>query len=328
MAYEKTAIADTTAAIPTQPLPQMREEREIDPYRSTSATRLAKASQAVADGQSNINRDKATSSEQVVSPPEEVKGTEETLQLSPQVAALARKEQAFRQKELDIKKRADALEADRAEIAELKALKTRLANKDYSGVEDLIPYDDYTKYFIEKESNLSPEQLAVKKLADEVEAMKTAQKQDVEKRFEAAVNERRNAVKSLVETNADYSAIKELKAEEVVVQHILQTWENDQKELTPEEAAKEVEAELLERANKWNSLSKLKAKSEPVADEAVDPKKQLPPLKAPIKTLTNNMAATGEIKRPVKSFQFMSDAERYAEARRRAEEKLKLQNPR
>jgi len=113
-----------------------------------------------------------------------------------------------------------------------------------------------------------------------------------------------------------------LKMQEAVVQHILDTWEHDNIDLTPEQAAKEVEELLIERANeeyaKLSGLSKIKSKS-----AVVDEKKQLPPLKQGIKTLTNNMTATGEIKRPAKSFQGMTDNERWAEARRRAEEKLK-----
>lgn len=312
MSYEKSAVTDTTAAIPTQPLPQIREDREIDPYRS-SRKLLKPLEETPPVGQTNINSGK-------VDGLEEQKTPEETVTLSPQMAALARKEQKYRQKEQEQKARERSLELERAELSELKALKAKLEAKDYSGIENLVKYDDYTQYLIEKSESATPEQLALKKLTEEVEGVKRAHTEDVSKRFEAAVNERRKAVMALVESNEDFSSIKELKKQEAVVQHILDTWEHDNIDLSPEQAAKEVEEELVSRAGQWAGLSKIKAKLNP----AVDEKKQLPPLKAQIKTLTNNMAVTGEVKRTPRSFQHMSDAERYAEARRRAEEKLKL----
>lgn len=304
--YEKSAIAESTSALPQQSAPIMREDREINPYQRRAPKPLL--------GQTAI-----TSEAKSEAPEVPKSTTEETVHLSPQVAALARKEQKFRRSEQELKARAEALESEKAEIAELKALKAKLQAKDFSGIEDLVKYDDYTKYLIEKEQGSSPEQQALKAIADKVDGLERSQKEDIDKRFEAAVNDRRKAVVTLVETDASYSSIKELKMQEAVVQHILDTWEHDGIDLSPEEAAKEVEQELIDRAGKWSALSKLKPKT----DEVVDEKKQLPPLKPGIKTLTNNMAATGEIKRPAKSFQHMSDTERYAEARRRAEERLK-----
>ncbi len=310
MSYEKSLISDSPSAIPTQQPSIMREDREIDPYRHSKAT--VKATEAQ-NGQANINSDKAIPAATEETPAE-------TVTLSPHMAALARKEQKFRQNEQALKTREAALEKERAEIADLKALKAKIEAKDYSGLENLVKYEDYTNYLIEKESNLTPEQQALKKLEAKLEGLETSQKEDVSKRFEAAVNERRKAVVALVDTNEAYSSIKELKLQEAVVQHILDTWEHDNVDLSPEDAAKEVEAELIERAGKWSSLSKLKAKSDSTVEQ-----KQLPPLKPGIKTLTNNMAATGEIKRTAKSFQHMSDTERYEEARRRAVEKLQQQ---
>lgn len=309
MAYEVMPISETSSAIPAQSQQIMKEEMVLEPYRAPTR----KVSHETI-GQTDTSNEKV-SAEEAATPVESV-------QLSPQVAALARKEQRFRREEQELKTKAAALEAERAEIAELKALKAKLAAKDFSGIEELVKYDDYTNYLINKAETASPEALALKELAAKVEGVEKAHKDDVEKRFDAAVQERRKAVNSIVETNPEFSSIKELKLQEAVVKHILDTWEHDGIDLAPEDAAKEVEEELLERAGKWSTLSKLKAS----ADQTEDEKKQLPPLKPAIKTLTNNMAVTGEIKRPVKSFQNMSDSERYAEARRRAEEKLKERN--
>lgn len=309
MAYTSEPISPQTtssnASVSTSPT--MREERTIDPYQHIN--RLANATEKT--GQLDVISDASKKAA-------ESKPTEESVILSPQMAALARKEQKFRQEQQALKKQQEAIEAERAEIAELKALKVKLAAKDYSDIEKLVPYDEYTNHLIEKQNSSTPEQQALKKLEAELDSVKKAQQDDVSKRFEEAVNQRRQAVNVLVEANDEYSSVKELKMQEAVVQHILDTWEHDNIELTPEQAAKEVEELLLEKASKWTSLSKIKGKS-----ESVDEKKQLPPLKQGIKTLTNNMTVSDESKRPKKSFQGMSDSERYAEARRRAEEKLK-----
>jgi len=121
----------------------------------------------------------------------------------------------------------------------------------------------------------------------------------------------------LIAKDDTFKAIKTKKAEEAVVQLILDTWEEEEIELSPEAAAKAVEDELKARAKEWASLIQEEVKQDPVVE-----KKELPPLKPGMKTLTNNMASTGEIKRPLKPLHTMTDTERYAEARRRYEEKL------
>lgn len=313
MAYEREAVEASPTPVQSAQ-PTFRDEKILSPY--VSGTRLSKAIEKVTtttSGQTN------TISEGVI---EEPKTTAETVTLSPQMAALARKEQKFRQQQQDFKARETALEAEKAEIAEFKAMKAKLAEKDYSAVEGLVDYDAYTNYLINKGVTVSPEQQALKKLEAEVADVKKAHLEDVSKRFEAAITDRRNAVKSLIESNKEFKRIKGLGAQEAVVQHILDTWENDEIDLSPEQAAKEVEELLKEREQKWLAISKEEPEPNP---EQVEGKKELPPLKSGIKTLTNTMAATGEIKRPVKPLHLMSDAERYAEARHRVEEKLKQQ---
>jgi len=313
MAYETIPLGSNIAG-PDLPKEIMREERVIDhragDRRIKAAQEAVAAKQAIdpKSGQTNTSANNASSEETQNS-------TAESVTLSPAAAALARKEAKFRQQQQELKTKESQLEADRLEIAELKALKAKLAAKDYSGVESLVDYEAYTNYLIDKGSGTTPEQEEIKKLSAKLDGMEKAQQDDVTKRFDAAVNERRNAIKSLVGSDATYATIKELKAEETVVQHILDTWEHDNIDLTVEQASKEVEDLLQEKATKWAKLSKAQTQ---VSQE----KKELPPLKSGVKTLTNNMAITGEIKRPQKSFEGMSETDRYKEAYRRAQEKL------
>lgn len=306
MAYTSEPMPSAQAPAPNAAPPVMREERVLDPYRS----RVPQLPVPQSREQPAISR--SVSTEEPSAP------TAESVTLGPAAAALARKEQRFRQQQQELKARETALEAERAEIAELKAIKAKLASKDFSSIEQLVPYNEYTNYLIEKDAGLSPEHQELKKLQSDIEAVKKAQQDDVSKRFEAAVSERRKAVTALVESNEAFTGIAKMKAHEAVVQHILDTWEHDNVDLSVEDAAREVEETLREQANRWASIVQPATKQAEVSED----KNVLPPLKPVVKTLTNNMSATGEIKRPVKSFHGMSDSERYAEARRRAEEKM------
>jgi hypothetical protein len=307
MAYEREAIADTASAIPTAAPPIMREEVVYDPYRHTKTQ--PKALSAI--GQA----DKTEGSAAV-----DAKPTEEPVKLSPQVAALARKEQRFRQQQQELEKARAALDAEKAEVAELKAMKAKLAAKDYSGLEGLVDYNEYSQHQISKLNGADPVKEEISKLNNKITELEKTTQNNISKQFEAAVSERRIATKELVDKTPEFARIKKANAYEAVVQHILDTWEHDSKELSVEDACKEVAEILQEKAQQWAALLE---DEKPAAPE--EEKKTLPPLKQGLKTLTNQVTA-GDIKRPPKSLQHMNDAERWAEARRRAEEKLQKQS--
>ena len=306
MAYEREAVSESPA-IPNQTA-VTREDRTIDPR--AHATRLA-----------SVMSKMTTSSAQNVtsgsSPVVETTPPAETVTLSPHVAALARKEQKFRQDQQRLKAQQDALEAERAEIAELKAVKAKLAAKDYSALEGLVDYNEFSQYQINKLNGSDPSQEAIKALEARIDNLTRSQEESTSKLFEAAVSERRTAVNKLVETSPELAGIKKLKLQEHVVQHILDTWEHDNVELSVEEAAKDVQEELTARKKRLDD-----AFSPELPATQADPKKPLPALKAGLKTITNQVTTGDATAAPKKSMQHMSDAERWAEARRRAEAKL------
>lgn len=304
MSFEREAISDSSSSGLIQPsAPIMREERILNPYQ-------VKAPKPVI-GQADTSK--------TATPLEEPKPTEETVRLSPQVAALARKEQKFRQEQAQLAKERAALAAEKQELAALRAMKEKLAAKDYSALEGMVDYNDYSQYQVNKLNGADPTQEELKKLNSKISELEKFSQDNVEKQFEAAVQERRNATADLIDKSDQFPKIKKAKAHEAVVQHILDTWEHDSKELTVEQAAKEVEQILVERAKQWAALLE-----EEKAAAAEEEKKPLPPLKGALKTLTNQVT-TGDIQRIQKPLHLLNDAERYAEARRRAEEKLRNQ---
>src|SRR5437899_5789437 len=109
--------------------------------------------------------------------------------LSPQLTALARREAKFRQQEQAFKSEQSKLEAERAEIAELKAIKAKLATKDYSGLEELgVDYNDYSNYLLKKLNDTDPKDVAINELKVELQNIKTQQQQSVSKQYEATIN--------------------------------------------------------------------------------------------------------------------------------------------
>lgn len=314
MSYERQAIADESA-IPSQPAPQMREERVFNPYRANSSPALGVDPPTSPEpiGQSDTQR---------VSPAEDTAKTEETVKLSPQVAAIARREQRFRQQQQELEKEKAELAAQKAEIEQLRAMKQKLAAKDYSGLEGLVDYNDYSQYQLNKINGSDPVKEELTKLQTKVTEIEKKAQDNLEKQYQAAVEERRIAAKTLVDSSDQFPRIKKAQATEAVVQHILDTWEHDSKELSIDQAAKEVEEILIERAKAWAALLEDEKEVDPPPVSETQ-KKPLPSLKSGL-TLTNDMTSL-ETKRPVKPYQQMSDHERWAEARRRALAKLQPQ---
>lgn len=316
MSFEREAIAQPTQSTNSSlsQAPMMKEDRVVSPYNS-EGSRLelvqAKVLSRQDSGQQNITEDKKAAESAIP--------TEESVTLSPQMAALARKEQKFRQQQQEFKQRELALEAERKEIAELKALKSKLAQKDYSDIEDLVPYDDYTNHLIEKSNRISPELQALKKLEEKLGNLEKSQADEFSKRFEHAVQQKKQEVQTFIESSEDFPLIKKAKFSEHVTQYIIDHLEDTGVELDKAQASKEVEQILKEKAQKWAQLLYEESSEVKAQEQAA----QNPQLKPAIKTITNNMTTqTGDLKRPQRSFQGMSDQERYQEARRRAEEKL------
>jgi len=239
--------------------------------------------------------------------------TEESVRLSPQLSALARKEQAFRQREQALKEREKSIEAKLANAEKFEALKAKMSSKDFSEAEALgLSYEDYTKYVLEKQGGEDPLQAKISALEAKLESIEKGTEESAANQFEETVAEYKKEISKLVSDNPEYSSIKELKREDAVLQVILDAFEADGEELTVNEAAQQVEDYLVEYGKRFTSLPKFKTE--------VEPEERVLPRPVVGKTLTNDMTVGSE-KRPLKSLQFLSEAERYAEARRRVLER-------
>lgn len=229
---------------------------------------------------------------------------EEEIALSPKISALARKEQAMRRREAELRDKERALEAKLADSEKYQTLKTKLAAKDYSAAEELgLSHEEYTQHLLKKQESEDPATARYQKLEAELEALKKGREEDTVKEYQANQALWKQEISKVVAASEEFSSIKELKAEDIVLQHINDSFEEDGIELSAEEAAKEIEAALLERAERFASLSKLKKAN------------TLPPPKTS-KTITQTMTTT-PVKSKEKPMHLMSESEQWAEATRR-----------
>ena len=244
-----------------------------------------------------------------------------SVKLGPEVTALARKQQAFRQREQALIEREKQLEAKLAEADKYSQLKTKFDSKDFSAAEELgLTYDEFTKYKLEKQLGEDPQAQKFNSLEEQIQALKKSQEDKATQEYEETVAAYRTEITSLIdapefqtlkkfkETNAEG---KEFTGVDIALQLILDSWEEDQVEVSSEEAVRLTKESLIERARKYAALIE-----EPVQEES-----KLPPPRPGSRTLTQQLQPAGVTKQPAKSLQHLSEAERYAEARRRVLER-------
>lgn len=235
--------------------------------------------------------------------------TADSVKLSPQITALARKEQALRHRDEALKERERQLEARLAEADKYSQLKSKIAAKDYSEAEAAgLDYDGYTQYKLKRAEDQDPREDAVKTLSAQVEELKRGLEESAKQEYEETMAEYSREIARLIETRGtDFPRIKKAGRQDAVKQLIQDTWEEEDKYLSVEDAAKRVEKFLTEEAKKWASLNDLDL---PPAEPQAQPERGS-------MTLSNQMLPSATSARPHKSLQHMSDAERYEEARKR-----------
>jgi hypothetical protein len=223
-----------------------------------------------------------------------------TEQLSPKFAELARREKLYNEKrkqfeakEAELKSR----EATYQSADDYKAsLKGRFTQAPLEALSELgLSYDQITQMVLNQPK---PEELQYQELHKEIKALKAAQEKAVAdaqatqtSNYEQAVNQIRNEVKMLVDSNEAFETVKDLGAQDAVVELIEETFKQKGTLMTIEDASKEVEAYLVEEGFKMANLKKVQARLKP----AVEPQTDLATAKAkqaeqPIKTLTNTVS--------------------------------------
>lgn len=211
--------------------------------------------------------------------------------LSPQYAAIARREKDLRRQAKAIQAEKEALKAKMTEYETSYVPKNKLAEMIEKDPASLgLSYEQLTNLLLNQPK---PEELAVRDLRSEIQKVKDEQAQtktlfeeSQKKAYDQAVNQIRNDTKLLVDSDLNFETIKETNSIEAVVELIKETFDKDGILLTVEDAAKEVENYLIEEALKMANLNKVKQKlmPQPTEEKAIE--------KPVMKTLTNAITAT------------------------------------
>ena len=250
--------------------------------------------------------------EPALAPIPQVPPAEESVTLSPKVSAIARKEQALRQKEKMLLQKEKEQSEKFAKAEKYEQLKAKIAAKDYSGLdEEGVAYEDYVKHELNKEASKDPATERVRQLEEKLSQVQKAQEEAVVKEYQANQALWKNEIVRVVSENPEFATIKKAKQEDLVLKHINDSFEEDDIELTVEEAAKDIETALKEKAKEWAALLE--------SEEQVPESKVLGAPKTKINTITQNMTTTPKTAQASKPFHLMSESEQLQEAIRRVQ---------
>ncbi len=231
--------------------------------------------------------------------------------LSPQLTALARKQQKLQAEIQAQRDREAAWTAKEADYVPKSSLQAKAKQNVNEALQEALgmDYEAITQLVLSQGQDADP----LGELRSEVQQMKKSQEENVNKQYEATLKQYRAEAESLISSDPKaFHFINKGKHQDVVVQHIVETWEeNPDKILTVEQAAKEVEEFL--RADAKEKADALRELDPPQEEETKPAQKTLPPPRpqAP-RTLTNQVESSPT--RTYNQFQHMSMKERIAQS--------------
>lgn len=225
-----------------------------------------------------------------------VEATPKDEKLSSHYANLARKEKALRAEQERNKAEKASLDAQRSEYQTNYVPKNQL--------KDLL-LKDPTQFGITAEDLLNaglngptPQNQENAALHKRIEALENQLKQTTEETkthqnqaYEGAVNQIRSEAKLMIDSDPRFETVKERKMEEAIVELITQTWNEQNKMLSVEDAATEIENYLIEEGVKFANLPKVKQKLSPPVE--IPAEKPAAPQKPQMKTLTHSVSTSG-----------------------------------
>lgn len=227
--------------------------------------------------------------------------------LSSKYAHLARKEKSFREVQRQFQAERDAFNAERdawknQNLAKYQGFEERVTKDPLSVLEERgISRDQLATLLLNQENpdmaNLMFQlQQENKSLRERIDGVDKRFQDEEKKAYEGAVNQIRNDAKIIVDSaKSDFELIG-LAGEdgiEAIVELCKIAWAEDQVLLSVEEAAKQVEQELLERSMRLAGAAKVKAKYSQQAEPQPGQPEKTPanPLKTqPTKTLNSQSA--------------------------------------
>jgi hypothetical protein len=294
MAFTVDAIETPAIAVPTGPKEFDLPTREFVSYDKAAVKPKEEVAQTV------------TSEETAAAP------VETEVALSPKISALARKEQAQRQREFALKKREQELADKLARADKYDQLKEKLAKGDFSAVEtEGLEYDKYAEFKVKELEAKDPREERLLKHEQELAELKKQLEEKEVKEYQLNQQLWKNEISKTIETQEEFRTLKrDPGMVDLILQHINDSFEEDNVELSAEQATREIQQALRERKKKLDLI---------LEDEETPAQKSLGPPKSSPKTITQNMTVTPKTLQS-KPFHLMSESEQIAEAYRRVQE--------
>ena len=218
--------------------------------------------------------------------------------LSPQFAALARKEKALRLEAQRIKLEREEVKAEKEKFKTSEYIPKDRLNKETLAVlaEAGLTHDQVAQLLLNSPAMPQATDPMISKLMARIEELEgktnkveTEFKDNQSKAYDQAVNQIRNDAKILIDSDPAYETIKAANKVESVVKHIQQTFEEEGVILSVEDAAREIEEALVEQAMALANVSKIKSRLMPEPQEP--PKQQVNQKQQGFKTLTHDMTS-------------------------------------
>lgn len=287
---------------------------ELGAVQATTVEQVDNSPKNVGDGQQAQE-----ASQETVDAPTPTESPKEDPALSRQFAQLARQERALRakasQQEQALKTREAAIAAKEAELASKGQVdlneyipKSRL-RQDALGVleaEGIATYDDLTQRAVTRQPIDPQLQFTIDKLNDKIAKLEAANEQSQKSATEqqqasinAAIKQIEMDARALIKNDPEFETIKATGAVKDVVDLITKTYYKHGIVLTVEDAAKEVEEQIIEEGLKIAKIEKIKKRmaqanaSQASSTQKTQATKQQ--TQTGMKTLTNATASTRKL---------------------------------
>lgn len=221
-------------------------------------------------------------------------------QVEQQNKTLAERENQLKAKEQEYQQKTSQYEQDYVSKEDLKANALRVLAEQGVDVSQLVEQSlnqTPTDPRVEAKINQLTKEIERLNKASEEAAKRSVEAQD--QSYQAAIRQIDIDVANLVKTEAEtYEMIALTGSQKDVRELIEQTWREDNRLMSTEEAAQEVENYLLEEAAKLANANKIKARNAPTpapVQEPVTEQKPAAPQQQQMRTLTNAHSSTRQL---------------------------------
>lgn len=223
---------------------------------------------------------------------EQANVTEDTKPLSPQAVALAKQRRANQVKELELKKREEAIAAKETQTGNPSDIIARLKSQPLSVLQEHgVTYDQLTEAILNDQSGTNPKiaelEAKIKNLEEGI--TKSFTDRDIQAE-QQVLREMGREAEVLAKQGDDYELVRETGSVKDVMRLIHETYKQTGEVLDVPVAMKLVEDELFKDMSKIANTNKIKS-------ALIPPQAQLAPQRTGIRTLTNRDSASLNVSR-------------------------------